>query len=470
MNTIVSKRYLFIFILMTFLSVPFMGRGLYESSEGRYARVAQTMLTEHDFWMPKLNGHPHLTKPPLTYWVIATGIDIAGENTFGARLFHTIAWILTSLIIVRIGSELESPMVGLFSGLVFATSLLPSIGSWSLTTDPLLVFFQAFTLLALIRFEKESNFQSAFVFWCMTGLAFLTKGPVALLPLLFLGIRWKRTFLKLVKTNLWIMFFIIGMSWYLVLEFNHPGILSGLIKDELILRSTTSFSGRNAFWWAPAAVYGLPFVIGWGAWPFLVSKKKMLKIFEASSSSWQKVMFIWTCGCLIFFSFIQSRLTLYILPLVIPVSLLLGHLIQDTKVPLRICIINISLILVLKSYGTFFHHSPDDSLQLTTFTRSLIGGKPVHLLWEKSLFGVEYYLPTQYKKVINPFQNFALKNDSAWVLYQEKRKNVFNRLVRHQKLEVKQSHAFYNWKLAELIKANKPVIGGNLHSTPAKYR
>lgn len=450
MNRLIEHRYLAIFILMILLTVPFMGRGLFESSEGRYARISQTMVHTDNFSMPTLNGKNHLTKPPLTYWLIATGINIAGENTFGARLFHTIAWIITALIIVRIGTELESPRTGMFAGLVFATSLLPSIGSWSLTTDPLLVFFQAFYLLALIRYEKERDIESALIFWVMLGFALFTKGPVALLPLLFFLLRWRETIRQLIKTNLWMIGLIIGAGWYLALEYQYHGILLRLIKDELILRSTTDISGRNPFWWAPFIIYGIPVLVGWGLWPFLVRRKSIVQTLKLSKNHWQKLMLIWVLGTLVFFSFVQSRLPLYILPLTIPMSLLLGHLIQGSQHTLKIAATNCILILSLKSYGTFMHESPDNSLQLSTFAKTYVKNDPVNLFWEKSLFGFEFYLPYQVQKYINPYSDFNPQTYPVWVLYQKKRDKIFEQFLQEKNLKINQTHTFFKWKLTEV--------------------
>jgi hypothetical protein len=55
------------FVLL--LSLGFLGsRGLWEPDEGRYAAMAWEMAASGDYVTPTLNGVPHFTKPPLTYW------------------------------------------------------------------------------------------------------------------------------------------------------------------------------------------------------------------------------------------------------------------------------------------------------------------------------------------------------------------------------------------------------------------
>lgn len=45
-------------------------RGLYETTEGRYAECAREMAQSGSWLEPTLNNAPHWTKPPVTYWAI----------------------------------------------------------------------------------------------------------------------------------------------------------------------------------------------------------------------------------------------------------------------------------------------------------------------------------------------------------------------------------------------------------------
>ena len=60
------------------VAASFQGsRGLYESTEGRYAECARETLASGDWDDPILNGRPHWTKPPLTYMAIMAGAPSA---------------------------------------------------------------------------------------------------------------------------------------------------------------------------------------------------------------------------------------------------------------------------------------------------------------------------------------------------------------------------------------------------------
>jgi 4-amino-4-deoxy-L-arabinose transferase-like glycosyltransferase len=61
-------------------------RGLFDPDEGRYTNVALTMLDDGDWVDPMRNEDTgHWTKPPLTYWVIASSVAVFGSNEWAAR-------------------------------------------------------------------------------------------------------------------------------------------------------------------------------------------------------------------------------------------------------------------------------------------------------------------------------------------------------------------------------------------------
>ena len=75
------KSWLVIIAVTIILAFAFQGsRGLWEPDEGRYVRCAYEMLKAGDWLTPRLNGTPHFTKPPVTYWLIASGLSVFGMN------------------------------------------------------------------------------------------------------------------------------------------------------------------------------------------------------------------------------------------------------------------------------------------------------------------------------------------------------------------------------------------------------
>ncbi|MFL5784810.1 MAG: ArnT family glycosyltransferase [Bacteriovoracaceae bacterium] len=386
-------RYFIVAMLAMLLSLPFLSRGLYETSEGRYAKVAQNMVDSGDYFVPRLNGKAHLTKPPLTYWVIAMGLKSAGQNTQGARLPHAFVFILLALVLVKCGDLLASQELGLLAGTIFATSLFSSLGSMALTTDLLVTFFHALSFLAILLVREKKTIPRAMLFWVAVGLGFLTKGPVAFLVLPFFFLWMRDEAIYLFTSHTWPLGLMTGLSWYAGLELTSPGILRQMFYEEIYLRATTDFSGRNPFWWAPFAVYVPPILLGGGAWILAASKKSLNEMREVFPFHWSAMLLAWIMGLMLFFMLVKSRLPLYVLPLTVPVSLLLAWLVlhsrRNVMVPLAV---NLLLLLTLKTYGTFFHQDLKDAGQLSGAIAKTVGVKTrVHTFKDQPILGLEFY-------------------------------------------------------------------------------
>ena len=62
-------------------------RGLWSPDEGRYVDVALEMLKSGDWLRPHVNDEfAHVTKPPLTYWAVASSVELFGRHEWAARL------------------------------------------------------------------------------------------------------------------------------------------------------------------------------------------------------------------------------------------------------------------------------------------------------------------------------------------------------------------------------------------------
>lgn len=441
------KKYYLLLLLSALIILPFLGRGLFESSEGRYAMVAKTMVESGDYWMPKINGHVHLTKPPLTYWIISLGQNLFGMTTFGSRFMHAILWIVVCLIMLRIGDLVTDGKKGYIIALIFSTSLFPALGSWFLTTDSILVLFQVISFWSLLEYRKEKKGIWTYTFWIGIGLAFNTKGPVALFPMIFWIVFMRRDLQSMCRLLPCLTSILVSCFWYAGLELSNPGILFRLFQDEIIKRSTTDFSGRNAFWWAPIVTYIIPLVIGWGLWPLFIKKQKVKDVINLNDNF---IYFFWIAGTVIVFSLIKSRLVLYVLPLSIPFAILIGQLVDERTLKKAVSL-NLILLLLLKTAATILPYD-NNAKQIAEFTNSQVRGKQVFFLNEY-LYGVEFYMGSKFKRfstVWGVYESFQRKEQIQWVAIQDKRMKMFNEMMKNFSKEIIPHSKSGKWNIFEL--------------------
>jgi 4-amino-4-deoxy-L-arabinose transferase-like glycosyltransferase len=159
---------------------------LIDRDEPRFAEASREMRQNGDFLIPRLNGDYRFDKPPLIYWCQVLSFDVLGENDFAARLPSAIFAALAAVATWVFASRIFGPHIGLWSGILFATSLQVFIHARAAVADLPLVFF--FLTATWADWERIKNPRSRFwwwIFYLSLGLGFLAKGPAALLPVLF---------------------------------------------------------------------------------------------------------------------------------------------------------------------------------------------------------------------------------------------------------------------------------------------
>ena len=167
--------------------IPFLGGfHLFDWDEINFAEAAREMLVSGDWGRVQIAFEPFWEKPPLFIWLQALCMKIFGINEFAARLPNAIAGIASLNLFYHIGKKHVGHFFGLFFILAYAGSLAPALYFKTGIIDPvfnLFIFLSIYQwFLAEIEIAKQNNARIHYLlFGLFAGLAFLTKGPVALL-------------------------------------------------------------------------------------------------------------------------------------------------------------------------------------------------------------------------------------------------------------------------------------------------
>jgi len=310
-------------------------RPLWDPDEGRYVDVALEMLRLGDFWTPRLHHDvPHFTKPPLTYWAIATSIGVFGHHEGAARLPNSLAFFGTILVVVRLARFL-APGREVLAGVVYATSLLPFVAANVVTTDTPLAFFVALGALGLVelRFGERDRERARWLVWGGFGAAFLTKGPPGLLPLAALLVAWftvdpgaRPAGRRLASPPSLALFAALAFAWYAHEVVSRPDLLGYLLGSEIVTRIGSPEFDRHAGaagWfraYAPVLAAGL---LPWAPAAWLATRRRRRTAgIGAPVDTAGRWLRIWLLAPLAVFSLAQSRQPLYLLPLAVPAALL----------------------------------------------------------------------------------------------------------------------------------------------------
>lgn len=392
-------------VLGLLLGLAFQGaRGLWEPDEGRYTNVALQMLHSGDWVSLRRNETAlHFTKPPVTYWTIAASVSAFGRNEWAVRLPLALAYALTILMVFQLGKRFvpERPW---WPALVYACSPIPFLAANTVNTDTMLAATEALAVLCYVqhRFGGASP-RWLDAMWAGFGLAFLTKGPPALLPLLAIVVfeANQRGIGKLWRPLGLLGFAVVGLGWFLVVVQRHPGLLDYFLGHEVVARIATGEHRRNPEWYGPFKVY-LP-VLLLGLLPWLLRLRPRWPQWRTATPE-ARFLWLWLGVPLLVFCLSRSRMWLYVLPLFVPLSLLVARALSQRPWPARRGLFIAAWLLVLlaiKFAGGYYFVTDKDGRSFAQKLAPLLPGHPDRLMFVEDMTrnGLNLYFDTDIERL-----------------------------------------------------------------------
>ncbi|KUK83680.1 MAG: hypothetical protein XD98_0281 [Microgenomates bacterium 39_6] len=317
-----------IFILVAFGLISFWGLGrdfLYDWDEGIYAQVARESGLS---LVLKWNGQPWFEKPPLLFWLTALSFNLGGETELAVRFWMPILGLICLVFTYLLIKIRSSSKVALLSLTFFFLAPLFLARSRGLNTDILLLALSLASLYFLSLLEKkiEDKQKLNFFDYCLpalfVGLAIMSKGILGLLPLaiwfgyLLLANR------KVLRGNIkvWLIIallvFLVSAPWHIYMLVRFGDDFWQVYFNEHVFRRLSQpveyhFGGK---------LYYIKFLIGEFSWwllPMVVGGLISFLSLLRKKKTNRNIIFFFFWGALVFllFTFSQTKLSWYILPL-----------------------------------------------------------------------------------------------------------------------------------------------------------
>ncbi|MEJ7746525.1 MAG: glycosyltransferase family 39 protein [Luteimonas sp.] len=339
----ITRHRLWIALLALVLAFGFLGtRGIWDPDEGRYTNVAVNMLDSGDWLNPRRNEDVgHWTKPPLTYWAIASSVGVFGKNAWAARLPAALSYLLCIWLAWRIARRL-APGAEDSAAIVYATMLFTLGASQFISTDFVLAACETLAVWGFVeaRFAHRLHcWRWIALMWVGFALAFLTKGPPALLPLLviiaFDRLMPARNRHRLFVVSGVLLFALLALPWFIAVIHNTPGLFEYFIGDEVVNRVTTNEFGRHGEWYGWLKIYAPTLLFGTAPWT--LDLLRWARTLPATIARWWRdraarghdasavLLALWVLVPLLVFCLSRSRLPLYVLPLFVPLAVLVAR-------------------------------------------------------------------------------------------------------------------------------------------------
>lgn len=153
-------------------------------SDGRYAADSRD-LSQRDSWLvPYGPQGPHLTKPPLTYWAEALCIGLFGPTAAAVRVPSALAGSLVVIGTLLLGWKMANLRVGLLAaGTLSVMPLHLVISRLTLTDGLLTIGWFGIVAGGYLCILEPRKWRWPLLLWISMALAWMTKGPVAWIPL-----------------------------------------------------------------------------------------------------------------------------------------------------------------------------------------------------------------------------------------------------------------------------------------------
>jgi len=154
---------------------------LMENDSAQFAVMAMRMFQEHDFFNLWKGGEEYLDKPHLHYWLAALSYTVFGLFDWAYRIPAVLLTLLGGYSCYGLGRALYSENTGRIAALIFLSAQTIVLSAIDVRTDAVLTGFTAFAIWQLYEYLKSGKTIPLLLGAAGAGLAFSTKGQIALL-------------------------------------------------------------------------------------------------------------------------------------------------------------------------------------------------------------------------------------------------------------------------------------------------
>ncbi|MGB3402803.1 MAG: glycosyltransferase family 39 protein [Microcoleaceae cyanobacterium] len=332
--------------------------GLVDETEPLFAEAARQMTITGNWITPYFNQDTRFDKPPLVYWLMAVGYQLLGVNEWAVRLPSAMAAILLTVAVFLVlrffgflpgysANKTQQLWLSAWIGAALAALNLETI-VWARqgVSDMLLNGCMGTGLICFFWGYAASEKAPQpprliphigyLLFYILTALAVLTKGPVGLvLPgIIILSFLLYLNQLKVViqESNLLLGSFIfsaITIPWFVLVTLeNGNTYINSFFGYHNVERFTQVVNGHSAPWY----FYFLVILIGFLPWsiylPISIHRlqfwRRSFWINQNRSTQLGLFAFFWFVSIFIFFSISVTKLPSYVLPLMPAAAILVA--------------------------------------------------------------------------------------------------------------------------------------------------
>jgi 4-amino-4-deoxy-L-arabinose transferase-like glycosyltransferase len=222
---------------------------LFENDSAQFAVMAMRMVQENDFLSLFKGPEEYLDKPHLHYWLAAVAFKIFGLHDWAYRIPALLATLMGAYSCYGLGKLLYDGDTGKLAALIFMTSQTIILSVIDVRTDAVLTGFAILAIWQLAAYIETKNLKHIALGAFAAGMAFSTKGQIALLVVgfpiichLYFTKKWMRLFDWRVLVG--VMIFVVSIAPMLYAYYHQFDL-----HPEKIIRGRGERSGLFFIFW-----------------------------------------------------------------------------------------------------------------------------------------------------------------------------------------------------------------------------
>lgn len=309
---------------------PFIGSiHLFDWDEINFAEISREMYVTGDYFKVQVDYQPFYEKPPLFSWLQNLSFEIWGINEWAARFPNAVIGICCLLMLYIIGSRLINKSFGLLWSLCYTGSLLPFFFFKTGLIDPTfnITIFASLCYLIYAIQRKQQKLLDFTVAGLITGIAILTKGPVALLIVVLTVLCYWIIFFRKIRLLSFKQILSFGLGTLLISAFwfipetisRGPSFIIEFIHYMVGLLSTDVASHAQPFYYHFIVIFFGCFPISIFGIPNLIKTNAKIK---GNFNGWMVCLF-WVV--LLLFSLVKTKIINYSSLTYYPLSFLAAY-------------------------------------------------------------------------------------------------------------------------------------------------
>jgi 4-amino-4-deoxy-L-arabinose transferase-like glycosyltransferase len=316
----------------------FQGLGameLLDETEPMFVEAARQMSASGDWLTPMFNGAPRFDKPPLVYWLMASGFHLFGWQPWAAKLASAIPATIVVIAIFALLHWVRSPQYPLKPVIPYLGAAIASLNLqiWFFGrmgyADMLLTLCISGSLISFFVGYSQPEQPKQQRLWYLLmfvtgGLGLLTKGPIAvILPGLIIGLflLLGGQFKAVIRREIpWIsgllMTTAIGLPWYwLMLQTHGSSFINAFFGFHNVQRFTQVVNQHSGPWYYHFLIL-IPGMLPWSVALPAAIVQAFRRPFRAVPRAQQLGQFslIWFIVVMGFFTIASTKYLTYSLP------------------------------------------------------------------------------------------------------------------------------------------------------------